>query len=599
MKAGRRSFLTYLSLCLAPLLLLAALNYWNGIRLVDRAVGDSAQEDLNILSADVDRRVQEQETEIRRLVLSKPVREFLNSSVENEGQRDQVPVAIASRFAAVLGQRGGPFRLSLFDRNRVVRLQAERTPNTAEADTMVFRTSDFKPQTLPPEGPQSVQFSEVPNTSVWRYSTPVLNDTTEPGGGVILAELDLAEVFLDREGGAGDPVVDAHQDIAVWDNDGKIIYSSQRSLRGQPVQNAIPALVSAPQPQTNGTFRQQTSAGADLLFAFAPLPRLNITIAVGRDRSAALASAHRWGLAGLALAVALAITAALLIDGIAQRKSAGIARVSEGLTAVAKGQLDRRVELQSTDDARAMADDLNVLMERMRAQYAREAEARQFESFFRLSAMLTHDLKNSIEALSLIVGNMERHFHNEQFRIDAMKSLTSATDKLRALVARLTRPVTSFSGEHAMPEKVDLVPVLSRVIKATAASSRHQIEVKLPPALFAVADSERIDEVFENLILNALEAMTGKPGKLTITAKETSDGEAAVSISDTGCGMSQTFIQESLFQPFKTTKKSGVGLGLYTCREVVAGSGGRIEAESVEGVGTTFRVVLPSEVPFK
>jgi len=99
--------------------------------------------------------------------------------------------------------------------------------------------------------------------------------------------------------------------------------------------------------------------------------------------------------------------------------------------------------------------------------------------------------------------------------------------------------------------------------------------------------------------LNALEAMTAKPGKLTITAKETSDGEAAVSISDTGCGMSQTFIQESLFQPFKTTKKSGVGLGLYTCREVVAGSGGRIEAESVEGVGTTFRVVLPSEVPFK
>jgi hypothetical protein len=52
--------------------------------------------------------------------------------------------------------------------------------------------------------------------------------------------------------------------------------------------------------------------------------------------------------------------------------------------------------------------------------------------------MLTHDLKNAIEALSLIVGNMERHFDNEQFRMDALKSLTGATDKLKGIVARLT-----------------------------------------------------------------------------------------------------------------------------------------------------------------
>jgi signal transduction histidine kinase len=58
--------------------------------------------------------------------------------------------------------------------------------------------------------------------------------------------------------------------------------------------------------------------------------------------------------------------------------------------------------------------------------------------------------------------------------------------------------------------------------------------------------------------------------------------------------MSESFIQKNLFQPFKTTKKNGIGLGLYTCREVVRASGGRIEVESAEGIGTTFRVVLPS-----
>jgi signal transduction histidine kinase len=58
--------------------------------------------------------------------------------------------------------------------------------------------------------------------------------------------------------------------------------------------------------------------------------------------------------------------------------------------------------------------------------------------------------------------------------------------------------------------------------------------------------------------------------------------------------MSKTFIESRLFRPFSTTKKHGVGLGLYTCREVVEASAGLIEVDSVEGSGTTFRVVLPS-----
>jgi len=193
------------------------------------------------------------------------------------------------------------------------------------------------------------------------------------------------------------------------------------------------------------------------------------------------------------------------------------------------------------------------------------------------------------------VGNMERHFDNEQFRIDAMKSLTSATNKLKALVARLSRPVTSLSGEHKLPTRVDLVPALKRAIKTAVdpIRDRHEIKLKFPAELFAVADERRIEEVFENLLLNALEAMSNKRGKLTIEA-ETSQGETVIKIIDTGCGMSEGFIQKSLFHPFRTTKRNGIGLGLYTCREVVRASAGRIEVESTQSIGTTFRVVLPS-----
>ncbi|HEU4930635.1 MAG TPA: ATP-binding protein, partial [Pyrinomonadaceae bacterium] len=178
----------------------------------------------------------------------------------------------------------------------------------------------------------------------------------------------------------------------------------------------------------------------------------------------------------------------------------------------------------------------------------------------------------------------------------ALKGLTSATDKLKALVARLSRPLTSLSGEHKRPSKIDLIPIIQRVLAMTAEPSRgkHAIVTRLPPSLYAFADQARVEEVIENLVLNALEAMTERGGTLTIEAGQTEKGAPTFSVSDTGRGMSHSFIETRLFRPFSTTKKTGIGLGLYTCREVIKASGGTIEVDSVEGAGTTFRVVLPS-----
>lgn len=306
--------------------------------------------------------------------------------------------------------------------------------------------------------------------------------------------------------------------------------------------------------------------------------------------------ARQAGWRELIIAVLLATLAATLLTLYFQRQARGLERVTEGVEAIAKGKLDHRIELQSSDDLRPLADNLGLMTKQLRDQIAREAETRQFQSFVRLSAILTHDLKNAIEALSLTVANMERHFDNRDFRADAMKSVTGATDNLRALVARLSNPVTTLSGEHKRPQPVDLVPMLKRVIAmiAAPASGKHEIKVDLPESLFAHVDADRIVKVVENLTINALEAMDKESGTLSITAGTTDDGKPFFSVSDTGEGISPRFIEEKLFHPFATTKRKGVGLGLYTCREVVVANGGSIAVESREGAGTTFRVVLPS-----
>jgi signal transduction histidine kinase len=310
-----------------------------------------------------------------------------------------------------------------------------------------------------------------------------------------------------------------------------------------------------------------------------------------------LADARQSGLAILIAAVVLAAILAWLLTRFWARQTRGLERVAAGVQAMAReGKLDYRIELQSSDKLRPLADNLGLMTKQLRDQIAREAEMRQFQSFVRLSAMLTHDLKNAIEALSLTVENMERHFDDREFRVDAMKSVSGATDNLRALVARLTTPVNTLSGEHKLPRPSDLIPVLRRVISLTAepARARHEVRVDLPETLFALVDIERLDKVAENLIINALEAMNKKSGALSIVAGITDDGKPFFSVSDTGEGISRRFIEERLFHPFATTKRRGVGLGLYTCREVVVANGGSIAVDSKEGVGTTFTVVLPS-----
>jgi signal transduction histidine kinase len=341
---------------------------------------------------------------------------------------------------------------------------------------------------------------------------------------------------------------------------------------------------------------EKAAAGNDPLTQLMAEHQKQLTAATNSNFEHLLADARHNGWIGLLTALLLASLSGWVLSRQWGRQARGIERVSEGVEAIAKGELNRRIDLQSSDDLRPLAENLGLMTKQLRDQIAREAETRQFQSFVRLSAVLTHDLKNAIEALSLTVGNMERHFDNKEFRADAMKSLTGCTDNLRALVSRLSNPVATLSGEHKRPQPVNLIPMLRRVISISAepASDKHKIKVDLPESLFALVDLGRMEKVVENLIINGREAMTKESGTLSITAGTTDDGKPFFSVSDTGEGMSRRFIDERLFHPFATTKKRGVGLGLYTCREVVVANGGSINVDSKEGVGTTFRVVLPS-----
>jgi signal transduction histidine kinase len=385
----------------------------------------------------------------------------------------------------------------------------------------------------------------------------------------------------------------------VVDHTGRILYHQNQALAYQMVSDSLPHFNPVAARMMSGDSGWQSfwsGTGDEVWAAFSTFPEMNMSVAILESYKQAMAAARRSGGWSLVYSILIGSATAILLSFYFQFRTSGLERVSEGVAAIAEGKLDHRIELRSSDENRVLADNVNLMTDRLREQIARETEARQFQSFVKLSAMLTHDLKNAIEALSLIVGNMEKHFDNEDFRADAMNSLKLATQNLSAMVARLTNPVATLSGEYKMAQPADIIPMLKRALAITAGpvSETHKIEAELPPSLFAVVDGERIEKVIENLMLNALEAMTGKNGTLTIKAGKTDDAKVFFSVTDTGTGMTPDFIEKRLYHPFATTKRKGVGLGLYTCREVVRAHGGFIKVDSKEGAGTTFRVVLPS-----
>jgi signal transduction histidine kinase len=597
---SRKPFLTYFALCATPLLLLAGLNSWNGFRSVNSTLRSIVQEDLNSFSAGVEEVLQDQENAILRLALMRNIQKAVSQPEDPQHQ------SASSSLKSVLDLRPHFQTLALFDRNRQpVWFGTHSTEWENWTKTNALPANIPKPDDRVWRAKGNILFDRpctLPSTAAGlQYTVPLHDESGSGNDGALVCQLDLDSIFftaargLETRAGTGNT---ENSMVVVLDRDAKVVYHSHRWLNLRPANEVVPGFESITTAMTaneNG-LREFQSDGSSYLAAYAPIPRLDVSVAVVRNRSGLLSGARLWSGAGFVISLLTALLAAFALNRHMKQRSEGIERVTEDLSAIAQGELDRRILLKSSDDARAIADNINVVTERLREKVAREAESRQFESFVRLSAMLTHDLKNAIEGLSLTVSNMERHFDNPQFRTDALKGLTNATDKLKTIVARLSRPVTTLSGEHKLPANIDLVPILKRVTAMTAEPMRnkHSIVLRLPDSVYALADAARIEEVMENLVLNALEAMVEPGGTLTIEAGHTVSGAPTFSVGDTGPGMSRTFIENRLFRPFATTKKSGIGLGLYTCREVVRASGGTIDVQSVEGAGTTFRVVLPS-----
>lgn len=216
------------------------------------------------------------------------------------------------------------------------------------------------------------------------------------------------------------------------------------------------------------------------------------------------------------------------------------------------------------------------------------SEAREMEAIGRISLFVLHDLKNLVSTLSMSVDNATENINNSDFQKDMLMTITNTVDKMRGLIKRLSDMPKKVKLNL---ETVDLVPLIKETIKPFL-NGKTKVEVEYPEQLIGRIDREEIKQVIINLLLNAIDATNDENANIKIKIG-TDDSMACVTVSDNGCGMSEEYIEKYLFRPFHTTKKKGLGIGLYQCKSIVEAHGGNIKVKSSKDLGTDFTVYLP------
>lgn len=216
------------------------------------------------------------------------------------------------------------------------------------------------------------------------------------------------------------------------------------------------------------------------------------------------------------------------------------------------------------------------------------ADAKQFDEFNKRFAFVLHDIKNLVSQLSLMVKNAEKHKNNPAFQEDMLQTVSESVEKMNNLLVRLHEG----GRQAAASATLDLSAFLGQIVENnTKAGGRLRFDRDVK-GIVVVTDEERLGSVMAHVIDNALDALDDD-GQVEIRLG-TSGHEAVIEVEDNGCGMSQEFIRDELFKPFRTSKGAGYGIGAFESREYVRENGGRMDVQSKLGEGTIVTIRLPA-----
>ena len=363
-------------------------------------------------------------------------------------------------------------------------------------------------------------------------------------------------------------------------------------------------------PQVNDTLAQQgmTAAldievnGEAMIVGLARtgIGELVVGVKIAESLAFLTSRALLHSLIGVAL-VLLVVAAILALLGSNQ-----LTRPIKGLMVAAKrvgqGDFDLALKPSSRDELGHLTESFNHMADELfaREQALKEAQVQLVRSekmaaFGQLGAGIAHEVKNPLAGILGYAQLSLRKTTEESPVFNNLKLIEKETKRCKEIIESLLKFARKEETEF---EAVDLTQVVHDAI----AIVDHQLTInqvkivtklaeKMPPVM---ANANQIQQVIMNIMINAQQALDGKPGAVGVMTKRKDDGHVEIWIKDNGPGMSKA-VQVQIFEPFFTTKSAGkgTGLGMSVSYGIIRDHQGKIKVVSELGKGSTFIITLP------
>src|SRR6516162_5033296 len=299
------------------------------------------------------------------------------------------------------------------------------------------------------------------------------------------------------------------------------------------------------------------------------------------------------------VATAAILIALLLTWWVSRRITRPVEELADGARDVASGSWDTQIDVKGSDEIGQLATAFNDMTRTLASQKEKLVQTERVAAWRELARRLAHELRNPLFPLQITVENLQRARQLAQAQFQEV--FNEATATLKAELANLNTIIGRFSDFSKMPAPQLTQVNVNESLRNAVRLFEPQFTALGKPAITTEsflseslpeidADPELLHRAFQNLVLNALDAMPAG-GALTLRTSDSED-TVRIEVSDSGKGLTPEECSR-LFTPYYTTKQLGTGLGLAIVQSVVSDHHGTISISSEEGRGATFRIDLP------
>ncbi|MGB9595272.1 MAG: ATP-binding protein [Candidatus Poribacteria bacterium] len=260
---------------------------------------------------------------------------------------------------------------------------------------------------------------------------------------------------------------------------------------------------------------------------------------------------------------------------------------------IASGDLSVVADVKTHDEINVLAQSFNQMTSELKASRDRLVQSERLAVLGQLTASIAHEIRNPLTSMRMVVQLLKKKLQGDQSSNESLQVILDEIDRLNIIVNGL---LDSARPMELNIKQANIVEVMKEVIRLMKPNLSHRkIDIKVLEQLENIPevmiDTDRMKQVFMNIIINAMQAMP-EGGIITVNYGHNKiNNEVLVEISDTGFGMSKEVLRQA-FDPFFSAKSGGTGLGLTNVKRILDLHKADIQIKSIEDQGTSVRIIL-------